>query len=132
MKGYPSTDHIISCDIPKELEILADPLVVKVWYNLVENAIRYGKKPVTIRFSSTMDETDLVIIVEDDGPGISMDEKKKIFEFGYGQNTGMGLPLSREILSITDITIEETGVENSGARFEIRVPEGMYRMKRKE
>ena len=132
MKGCPSTDHIISCDIPKELEILADPLVVKVWYNLVENAIRYGKKPVTIRFSSTMDETDLVIIVEDDGPGISMDEKKKIFEFGYGQNTGMGLPLSREILSITDITIEETGVENSGARFEIRVPEGMYRMKRKE
>jgi hypothetical protein len=40
----------------------------------------------------------------------------------------MGLPLSREILAITDITIKETGEGESGARFEILVPCDKYRM----
>jgi len=35
--------------------------------------------------------------------------------------------LSREILSITGITISETGTYEKGARFEIRVPKGAYR-----
>jgi sensor histidine kinase regulating citrate/malate metabolism len=37
------------------------------------------------------------------GVGIQLDEKQKIFEKGYGQNTGFGLFLAREILAITGI-----------------------------
>lgn len=118
------------CDIPENLEIFADPLVEKVWYNLVENAVKYGEKITTFRFYVSKEGADLLIVFEDDGIGISKDEKEKIFEFGYGQNTGMGLPLSREILAITDITIKETGEEDSGARFEILVPQGMHRVGR--
>jgi len=39
----------------------------------------------------------------------------------------MGLFLAREILSITGITIKETGEPGNGARFEIAVPEGAFR-----
>lgn len=116
------------CDIPENLEIFADPLVVKVCYNLVENAIRHGERVTTIRIYITMKGTDLVIMFEDDGAGIKPDEKEKVFEFGYGHNTGMGLPLSREILAITDITIKEIGEGDSGARFEILIPCDKYRM----
>jgi hypothetical protein len=35
--------------------------------------------------------------------------------------------LIREILSITGLTIRETGIPEKGVRFEIRVPEGSYR-----
>ena len=52
---------------------------------------------------------------------------ERIFERGYGKNTGLGVFLSREILSITGITITENGVPGKGARFEITVPKGMYR-----
>jgi hypothetical protein len=37
--------------------------------------------------------------------------------------------LSREILSITGITIKETGIPGEGAVFEIFVPNGMYRLR---
>jgi signal transduction histidine kinase len=46
---------------------------------------------------------------------------------GFGKNNGLGLALSREILSITGITIKETGEPGKGARFEMTVPKGMYR-----
>ena len=55
-------------------------------------------------------------------------EKEKIFERGFGKNTGLGLALSREILSLSDITITENGDPSEGARFEIMVPKGMWRM----
>ena len=50
-----------------------------------------------------------------------------IFSKGYGKFTGLGLYLCREILSITGISIKETGREGNGARFEITIPEGKFR-----
>ena len=70
---------------------------------------------------------DCIIVCEDDGNGISPEEKEKIFDRGFGKNTGLGLFLSREILAITGITINETGESGKGARFEMVVPKGMYR-----
>jgi signal transduction histidine kinase len=65
--------------------------------------------------------------VEDDGPGIPEENKERIFEKGFGNNTGLGLFLTREILGITGITIRETGEPGTGARFELTVPPGSYR-----
>jgi signal transduction histidine kinase len=69
-----------------------------------------------------------VVIVEDNGAGIPVSMKERIFEHGVGSNTGLGLFLVREILDITGISISETGTEGNGARFEINVPKGSYRI----
>jgi signal transduction histidine kinase len=55
-------------------------------------------------------------------------EKEKAFEKGFGKNTGLGMFIIREILSITGITIIETGEPGVGVRFEIRVPGGKWRI----
>ena len=81
-----------------------------------------------IRISSQESDTNLLIVCEDDGVGISADDKKKLFTRGFGKNTGLGLFLSREILAITGITITENGTPGKGARFEITVPKEMWRM----
>jgi PAS domain S-box-containing protein len=109
------------------LEIYADPFLEKVLVVLVENVLFYA--PTATMLSLTHRETgeELVVTIEDDGPGIPTEEKEKIFERGFGKNTGLGLFLSREILSITGITIRETGELGKGARFEVMVPEGMWR-----
>jgi len=117
----------IKNDIPAGVEVFADPLIAKVFYNLIDNAVRHGRKITTIRFSVRKSGADCRIICEDDGEGIPDDEKEKIFERGFGKNTGFGLFLAREILDITGITIRETGTSGKGARFEITVPEGTYR-----
>jgi signal transduction histidine kinase len=69
-----------------------------------------------------------VVVFEDNGTGIAAAEKERIFERGYGKNTGLGLFLAREILALTGIAIRETGVPGTGVRFEIVVPEGVYRL----
>jgi signal transduction histidine kinase len=114
-------------DIPGDMTVFADQLIVRVFFNLMDNAVRYGGKITTIRFSADNRNGDVVIVCEDDGNGVPSGEKEMIFERGFGKNTGLGLFLSREILAITGITITETGEPGKGARFEITVPAGMYR-----
>jgi PAS domain S-box-containing protein len=111
-----------------DYEIYADPLLERVFYNLVENSLKYGGKLSKISFASYLSFNGLVIVCEDDGSGIRVSEKEMIFEHGYGKHTGLGLFLSREILGITGITIRETGIQGMGARFEILVPAGKYRV----
>jgi len=111
----------------ESLEIYADPLIEKVIYNLVDNATRYGKKITTISFSVQISDQGLELICADDGIGIDAEVKEKIFERGFGNNTGLGLFLTREILMITGITIRETGEPGAGARFVISLPRGTYR-----
>ncbi|MDD1694697.1 MAG: PAS domain S-box protein, partial [Methanoregula sp.] len=88
------------------LAVFADPLFGKVFYNLIDNALRYGGQEMTkIRFFSQESEQGLAIYAEDDGAGIAVEDKKRLFERGFGHHTGLGLFLSREILAITGITI---------------------------
>lgn len=111
----------------EHLEIYADPLLEKVIYNLVDNAIRYGKTITTISFSTRVTGKGLELICEDDGIGIETGAKEKIFDRGFGNNTGLGLFLAREILIITGITIRETGEPGKGAQFIISLPMGTFR-----
>lgn len=117
------------CDLD-DIEVLADRLLQRVFFNLIENAVRHGGSDLgKISIFSCRPAKNLVIVCEDDGVGIPADEKEKIFERGYGKNRGFGLFLIREILAITGITIKETGVPGHGARFEITVPEDVYRFR---
>ncbi len=118
---------MVKNDLPPGTDVFADPLIVKVFYNLMGNAGRYGGRITTTRFSVEESGDDRLIVCEDDGIGIPAEEKERIFERGFGKNTGLGLALSREILAITGITITETGEPGKGARFEMLVPRGMYR-----
>lgn len=111
----------------EDYEIFADPLIDKVFYNLFENSHRHGGSVTRIMVTAEESDTVLKIQIADNGSGISAIDKGKIFKRGYGKNTGLGLFLVREILSITDITIEEKGVEGSGAMFELCVPKDHFR-----
>jgi signal transduction histidine kinase len=121
-------DVTIEIDIPENLEIYADPIIKKVFVTLIENAIRHGERVTNIEFYSEAKKENLVISCSDDGTGIPDEEKEAIFTHGYGKHTGVGLFISREILAITGLSILETGTYGSGARFEILVPAGKFRL----
>jgi DNA-binding response OmpR family regulator len=123
----PSPGITISNAIPPGTELYADPLIGKVFSNMVENAVKYGGKITAIRFSLEDGRDGKVIVCEDDGIGIPAANKEKIFSYEHGMNTGLGLFLAREILAITAITIRETGARGNGARFEIHCPAGTIR-----
>ena len=117
----------LTVDLPG-VELYADPLLEKVFFNLMDNSLRHGQKATEIHVSSRQPDDRLILSWEDNGVGIPDDEKHRIFEKGFGKNTGLGLFLCQEILSITGISIQETGEPGRGARFEIMVPPGGYRL----
>jgi PAS domain S-box-containing protein len=115
----------ISCG---NIDIYADPLLQKVFYNLFDNAVRYAPPFTAVTITCKEKEEGLSVVFADNGVGITAEDRKHLFERGFGKHTGLGLFLSREILSITGIAITENGTPGTGARFEITVPNGMYRI----
>jgi signal transduction histidine kinase len=111
----------------KGTEIYADPLLDRVFYNLIDNTLKHGMTATHIAVHAGRSDAGFDIIYEDNGTGILENDKKKVFLRGIGRNSGLGLYLAREILSITGIDIRETGEPGTGARFEIRIPKGGYR-----
>jgi len=109
-------------------EVYADPLLEKVFYTLIDNSQRHGQRVTTIKAGDAYEGDTLIIWYEDDGTGIEPRDKDKIFERGYGKNTGLGLFLAREILTITGFSIRETGCRGEGVRFEISVPREAFRI----
>jgi len=109
------------------LEVYADPLIGKVFYNLLENSLRHGDHVTAIVLSAEEVPEGVIVTYRDNGTGIAAPEKDKLFLKGFGKHTGLGLFLSQEILSITGITITETGEPGKGVQFEIHLPKGAYR-----
>jgi PAS domain S-box-containing protein len=119
----------VSLDIfSHNLEIFADPWLKKVFFNLIDNTLRYAEHVTKITVSYHESDDGLDLLFEDNGIGIPFDEKEKIFERGYGKNIGYGLFMAREILAITELTILETGEPGKGVRYEIHVPKRYYRI----
>jgi signal transduction histidine kinase len=114
-------------NVPGDLEMLADPLIIKVFGNLIDNSLRHGGGTTIIRFSVQEFDGVRCIVCEDDGIGVPVELKQKIFARGSGKDHGLGLFLSREILAITGISIKEVGEPNKGAKFVIAPPPGRLR-----
>lgn len=111
------------------LEVYADPLFADVITHLLENSLRHGSdrvKNVVIMYHETPEGLDLIL--RDDGTGIPLNRKQQIFEYDAGGEAGIGLFVCRQIVEVTGMTIQETGIEGSGAQFVIHIPPGAYRI----
>ncbi len=117
----------VRCRIPKDLVLYADPMLDHVFANLYHNSVNHGGEVTEISCFMEDDEQGIRIIWEDNGTGIPLEEKDRIFILGYGKNSGFGLYFISEVLAMTGIRITETGEYGKGARFEISVPRAMYR-----
>ncbi|MFA4849737.1 MAG: PAS domain S-box protein [Methanoregula sp.] len=109
------------------IQVFADPMLEKALFNLVKNTCLHAKNATEIRFIYRESPHGLIIVYEDNGSGIPLDQKDTIFAPDIRPAGGFGLFFVREILAITEITINEVGDPGKGARFEITVPKGAYR-----
>jgi signal transduction histidine kinase len=112
----------------EDLRVYADPMIEKAFFNILDNSLRHGDRITKVLINCAVSKKDgtLSIIFSDNGVGVPEDEKEKIFEKDVGKNTGLGLFLVRQILSITGISILENGIPGKGARFEIIVPKDHF------
>lgn len=107
----------------------SDLLMYRVFYNLLENAIKYNVDGgyISILIKENMD--DVIIKIEDSGCGIES-EKKKIFEAFYRERragnesngVGLGLHLVKKILELHSGMIEVKDGEKVGTQFIVTIP----------
>lgn len=100
-------------------------LLLHVWNNLIENAIKFGPEQGLIHIRLTQREKTIIFTIEDEGPGISPETQTHIFDRFYQSDSsrkeegnGLGLALVKEILKVEG---GSASVENilGGCRFTV-------------
>ncbi|WP_457591451.1 sensor histidine kinase, partial [Geoglobus sp.] len=111
----------INVEVDGDCQLMADDGLFVVFDNLIQNSIKHGgAKNVRIRIKSS--EQLCTIEVSDDGCGISDEFKDRIFERGFSTSgTGLGLFITKLILSRYDGEIQVEDSEPRGARFVIKI-----------
>jgi PAS domain S-box-containing protein len=111
----------------ERLEVFSDPHLPAVFYYLFLFSKREAPSPASVVVTYQIRGDECAIIIEDNGQGIPDDVKGALFA-QRNPGTGCGLFLAHEILSISGMTIRETGVFGKGLRFEIIVPSEGFRI----
>jgi PAS domain S-box-containing protein len=106
-----------------ELAVLSDSLLRQLFYNLVDNSLKYGEKIRQITFHCEMTRADeLELVYEDDGVGISNSVRGNLFKEGAGKSTGYGLFMIKRICEVYGWNIQEADIQGKGVKFVITIP----------
>jgi signal transduction histidine kinase len=121
----------LELDLERSLSLLAADSVrlEQVFVNLCVNALQFSPPGGTVRISSRLQGVALEFAVEDQGPGVPLDMRKKILEPFFTTRsdvggTGLGLALVHEILRRCggELIVGDRRDNERGARFVARIP----------
>jgi len=122
---FPSLKDIKVMNDCHGLTVLADSLLRQLFYNLIDNSLKYGEKLSWIRvYYEEKNGGHLDMIYEDNGVGIPHAAKPKLFDEGYttGKGSGYGLYLVKRMVEVYGWTIQEAGTPDKGAQFTVTIP----------
>jgi len=107
------------------VSVLADSFLRQMFYNFIDNTRKYGVKATATKiYYEDYERGGLRLIYEDDGVGISEENKFKLFREGFstGGSTGFGLFFIKKMMSVYGWTITEESQPGKGAKFVITIP----------
>ena len=107
------------------LSVLADSFLSQMFYNFIDNTRKHGKKATTITISHKKRSNGaLNLIYEDDGEGISQENKLNLFKEGFSTagSSGFGLFLIKKMMQVYGWEITENGEPGKGVKFVITIP----------
>lgn len=128
----PTSDHVLELELEPTPALVDRAKVERVIHNLVGNAVRHTPMGTTIRVTTRRADGAAVLVVDDDGPGIPVEEREDVFEpFVQGDvaassaspGTGVGLSLIRQFVELHDGTVELDEGTAGGARFTVVLPD---------
>lgn len=120
----------LELDVPETLTVRADQsLLTELVLNLVENAVKYGRKQGYIQIQAAMEDKGVRLSVADDGIGIPEDALPHIFERFYRvdeardrSGTGLGLSICEWIARAHGGSISATSTQGKGTRMDVFLP----------
>jgi signal transduction histidine kinase len=134
--GPVAEDHVLEIDAKRGVVSGAPDDLHRLVLNLLENAVKHTPPGTQVRASTVAFNGDVVVVVEDDGPGIPDDIEERIFERfvrgagdrsadprDRGRGSGLGLAIVRAVAESHGGSVELEHPDNGrGARFVVRLP----------
>lgn len=127
---WTEKDIEFDVDMEKVEYVGNDGLLRHVWDNLIGNAIKFSPKGGVVNISLRKQDKQLVFIIEDNGPGLSEEAKKHMFDKFYQadsshkqEGNGLGLALVKRIVAINGGEIEADNIAEGGCRFVVKLKE---------
>jgi two-component system OmpR family sensor kinase len=125
--GPVADGHHLTVDADDAMVDGARDELYRMTLNLVENAIRHTPKGTRVRATVAVDDDDVVLTVQDDGPGVAPELRDRIFERfvrgtgDRGSSSGLGLSIVRAVAEshAGTVVLEDA---DPGARFVVRLP----------
>lgn len=106
-----------------------ESLMLHVWVNLMDNAIKFDPLGGILRIRLLRTEQNITFTVEDSGPGIPEDAQSHIFDKFYqadtsrmGEGNGLGLALVKRVLDLCGGTVSTENLPEGGCRFTVVLP----------
>lgn len=103
-----------------------ESLLHHVWDNLISNAVKFSPPGGMIGIRMVQEEEQITFLIEDDGPGVSEEAKKHIFDKFYQEDSshkeegnGLGLALVKEILQLCNGSVQVENRTGGGCRFTV-------------
>jgi PAS domain S-box-containing protein len=120
----PNLTEIRVINETKGLTVTADSLLTQLFYNFIDNTLKYGEKVSEIKLSFSETPEGIMLTYRDNGVGVPVENKGKLFDEGFttGKGSGHGLNLTKRMIEVYGWTIREIGVFGEGVVFEISIP----------
>ena len=106
-----------------------ESLLLHVWSNLIDNAIKFDPQGGMIALRLRQAEGTAVFTIDDNGPGVAPEEQERIFHKFYQSDNshvmdgnGLGLPLVKKIVEFSGGTVTLENLPEAGCRFTVRLP----------
>ncbi len=121
-------DHDITVDYDRNLPLLDVDrgLMNQVLVNLLDNALRHSPPGASVTVSVTRHDTAIVMLVDDDGPGVPEEQRSLVFDrftqFDTGGRAGLGLTIARTFVEAHGGRISCEAAPGGGARFSVALP----------
>jgi signal transduction histidine kinase len=131
-----SASHRLINDVPGDLPLVCGDRdkVVQIMVNLVGNAIKYSPAGGTVRVAAEALEGMVEFTVEDEGVGVAVEDRERIFErfFRVGSEstrgisgTGIGLSIVRGLVELHGGSVWVDDAPVRGSRFHVRLPQAV-------
>ena len=106
-----------------------ESLLIHVWSNLIDNAIKFDPHGGMIALRLWQEEGFAVFTIDDNGPGVTPEDQERVFHKFYQSDSsrvmdgnGLGLPLVKKIVEFSGGTVTLENLPAAGCRFTVRLP----------
>jgi signal transduction histidine kinase len=133
VQSHENGDKVVveyNLDATLEMQEVDSSQLKQVFDNILKNAVEVMPEGGTVTIESQSRDTDFVVLIKDEGPGIPEEHQSKLFSPFFttkpvGQGTGLGLPVCYGIVKMHGGSIQAGNNPDGGAYFEITIKKTM-------